>query len=54
MSLPQIKTASVVTSKTFPLLSDTLTAYISEAKFMPKGFFILFFLAQLPNAALTQ
>lgn len=43
MSLPQIKTASVITSKTFPLLRDTLTAYISEAKFMPKGFFILFF-----------
>lgn len=43
MSLPQIKTASVITSKTFPLLRDTLTACISEAKFMPKGFFILFF-----------
>ena len=38
MSLPQIETASVITSKTFPLLKDTLRT--SEAKLMPKGFFL--------------
>lgn len=38
MSLPQIKPASIITSKTFPRYRYTVC--ISEAKFMPKGIFL--------------
>lgn len=46
MSLPQIKTASVITSKTFPLLKDTL--HISQKQSScQRAFFFFFFFGSL-------